>query len=300
MLDAASTGDRQVIIASHSPEIISRVPSECLRWIERSSSAARGGFEIGRILEHLGVSADLYIPRSELPEVLVYVEGVDDRPILEALIKWCRLHTQSALPSTLVIPHRDGRFEGPTLKGIVRFTRALQQNIAVVGVRDLDWYYSELPSSEPSTETGEGWSLITLPCKELENVFCDASILFRAYEGAISLEELQQIIDAESARSELVDEWCYQVRHRVRDRLPSSDDRSTRERQADDTFAAWKNDPDLRRRLVAGKGLLRKVRKRIRDEHGKSFYPSRIFEPMTELTLPLKSIAKCIFPTLEV
>lgn len=34
MLDVASSGDRQVIIASHSREIITRVPSECIRWVE--------------------------------------------------------------------------------------------------------------------------------------------------------------------------------------------------------------------------------------------------------------------------
>jgi AAA domain, putative AbiEii toxin, Type IV TA system len=296
MLDAAATADRQVIIASHSPEIISRVPAECLRWIEKGNSTANSGYDIGRILEHLGVSADMYIPRSELPDVLVYVEGVEDRPIIEALIKWCRKHAVGTLPTTLVIPHRDGRFDGPTLQGIVRFTRAINQKTAVVGVRDLDWYYSELPASEPTTETGDGWTLINVPCKEMENLFCEVPILFRAYDEAISHDDLKMIVDEESANAELVDDWCYQVRPRVRGRMSKSLDESTKERQAEEIFLKWRSDPDLRRRLVAGKGLLRKVRHRIRTERMKSFHPIRVFEKIAELTTPLQSIAKSIFP----
>lgn len=297
MLDAASASDRQVIITSHSPEIVSRVPPECLRWVERSVPTAQGGIETGRFLEHLGVSAESYIPRSELPDVLVYVEGVDDRPIIDALIKWCRTNTEYALPTALVIPHRDGRFEGPTLQGIIRFARELKRNIAVVGIRDLDWYYHELPPKDATTDTGDGWTLLTLPCKELENLFCDASILFSALEASIPLDALQEIIDAESANPELIDEWRYQVRPRVRARLPQSLDPSTKERQADASFEAWTNDVELRRRLVAGKGLLRKVRHRIRQERGRSFYPNRALERLGVLTPSLESIARSIFPS---
>ncbi len=125
MLDAASRLGRQVIIASHSPEIITRVPSETLRWIERDSNTAEGGEDVGRLLDRLGATPETYISRSRLPGVLIYVEGVKDRPIIESLVKWCRTKTSTPLPDTLVIPHRDGRFEGPTLQGISRFAKQL-------------------------------------------------------------------------------------------------------------------------------------------------------------------------------
>lgn len=297
MLDAASETDRQVIIASHSPEIVSRVPAECLRWVDRNTSTAQGGFEAGRIMEHLGVSADAYIPRANPPDILVYVEGVDDRPIIEALIRWCRSRTANVLPTTLVIPHRDGRFEGPTLQGIARFAREIKNGVGVVGIRDLDWYYSELPASAPTTDTGDGWVLLTVPCKEMENLFCDSAVLHSAFESAIPQERLQQIIDAESSNEELVNEWRYQVRPRLRGRLPNALDPSTKEQRADETFDAWTNDAELRRRLVSGKSLLRRIRHRIRQEDGKSFYPIRVFEQLDELTPSLKCIADCIFPT---
>ena len=111
MMDAASSGNRQVIIASHSPEIISRVPAECIRWVDRRVEKAEGGYELSQIMEHLGVSPELYVPKATFPETLVYVEGVTDKPVIESIIKWCRLHSATPLPTTIVAPHRDGRFQ---------------------------------------------------------------------------------------------------------------------------------------------------------------------------------------------
>ena len=297
MLDVASSSDRQVIIASHSPEIITRVPSECIRWIDRGNNEAQGGFEVGQMLEQMGASPDVYVSRRELPDVLVYVEGVDDRPIIEAVINWCRQRSPGGLPTTLVIPHRDGRFEGPTLQGIVRLAHEIRHSVKIVGIRDLDWYYDELPGVTPELIESDGWSLLTLPCKELENLFCDGALLFSAYDQSIPAEDLRRIIDEESASNDLVEQWRYQVRHRVRDRFPSGLDASTQEKQADETFRTWENDAELRRRLVAGKGLLRQIRHRVRQEHNKQFYPSRLLEKCTVLTPTLLSIAKCIFPS---
>jgi hypothetical protein len=299
MMDAASTGNRQVIIASHSPEIISRVPSECIRWIDRKLEKAEGGYEVVQVLEHLGVSADLYVPKATFPEVLVYVEGVNDKPLVESIIRWCRSHSRHPLPTTIVVPHRDGRFAGPTLQGIVRFAREIRQGIAVVGVRDLDWYYDELPGNEPTLDSGDGWTMITIPCKEMENLFCDATLLFEAYNGAVPQNDLEQIVNEESQDADLLEEWRCQVRPRVRDRLPNSLDASSKEREADRIFSGWESNSELRKRLVAGKALLRRIRHRIRQEHRRSFFEKRVIDNLSKLTGFQQSIARCIFPAYE-
>jgi energy-coupling factor transporter ATP-binding protein EcfA2 len=296
MLDAALRLGRQVIIASHSPEIITRVPPETLRWIERESQDAQSGEDIDRLLERLGATPDIYISRSALPKVLVYVEGVKDRPILEALLKWCRSKSAIPLPTTLVIPHRDGRFESPTLQGIARVVKEFSAGTIVVGVRDMDWYYYDLPTENPEILTGDGWSLITLPCKEMENLLCDPDFLFQAYEDKLSKEQIQQIVDEESNTSEIVDEWRYQLRTRIRDHYPNSDDPSTKDRNADEKFNLWACDPSIRHRLVAGKALLSRVRNRTRREHSLNFYPTRAFEKISSLPQPLLEIVKQIFP----
>lgn len=297
MFDAASKMGRQVIIASHSPEIISRVPSECIRWIERGTATAQGGEEVGCMLERLGATPDIYIPWADVPDVLVYVEGIKDRPVVEGLIRWCRSRSEAALPTTLVIPHKDGRFEEPTLQGIARVLKECVGARRIVGIRDRDWYYDRLPAETPEVSPGDGWHLITLPCKEAENLLCDPDVLYDAYEGKLPKETLQAIIDEESRAPDLVDEWRYQVRHRVRDRLPQSYDPSTREREADELFAAWSNDPATRRRLVAGKSLFGRIRNRVRRDHSLSFPPGRILNSLSSLPAGLQVIATLIFPT---
>jgi len=297
MLNAAFQLGRQVIIATHAPEIISRVPNECLRWVERGASTAHGGEEVGNILQRLGATPDIYIPWAKLPDVLVYVEGVKDRPIIDGLIRWCRRQAQTSLPTTLVISHRDGRFEEPTLRGIARFVKAGGGGTRVVGVRDRDWYYGTLPSLTPEQTSGEGWSLITLPCKEMENLLCHPDFLFEAYEGKLDKNLLLSIIDEESKAPELLEEWQYQVLHRIRGSLPREQDQSTRERIANTTFKTWSDDPAIRRRLVAGKELLARVKIRVRHERSLSFYPSQVFDRLSALPPELQAIANQIFPS---
>jgi hypothetical protein len=296
MLDVSASSDRQVIIASHSPEILTRVPLECIRWIDRGAKEAQGGYEVGKMLEQLGASADVYVSRRELPDILIYVEGISDRPVIEGIVNVCRRHSAHGLPTTLVIPHRDGRFEKPTLQGIVRLTREIRHSVEVVGIRDLDWYYSDIPELDPELTKGDGWSLLTLTCKELENLFCESSFLFSAYDKLIPMDVLNRIIDEESASSELIDEWKHQVLPKMRDGLPKGLDASTREKQADETFQTWKKNPALRRRFVAGKTLLRRIRHRIREEQKKQFFPSRMLEKCEVLSPSLLSIAQAIFP----
>lgn len=304
MVDASCRLKRQIIIATHSPEIITRVPQGCLRWVERNSEVARGGEEVGTMLERLGATPDVYVPPAGLPQVLVYVEGVKDRPIVEALIKWCRAkvasslpdEAASSLPTTLVIPHKDGRFEAPTLQGIARVVKEFYGGARVVGIRDMDWYYNTLPPDGPIVDAGDGWALITLPCKEMENLFCDPDVLFHAYECRISKESIETILDTESQSQVLVEEWQYQVKPRVRDGLPRGHDPSTREREADEMFAAWSSNAAIRRRLVAGKSLLGQVRNRVRRDHALAFYPERVFDRLNRLSAALAVIARQIFP----
>ena len=107
---------------------------------------------------------------------------------------------------------------------------------------------------------------------------------------------MYQIIDEESQDADLLKEWRYQVRHRVRDRLSNSLDASSREREADSIFSEWEANAELRRRLVAGKALLRKIRHKIRQQHRYNFFEKRVIENLSALTSFQQSIATCIFP----
>ena len=293
------SGGHQVVMTSHSPEILTRSPSETIRWVDRTQSVAKGGYDVSNMLYELGASPDTYVQYSNLQEVLVYVEGTTDRPLIEAIIAWCRDKSDVQLPSTLVIPHRDGRFESPTLHGIVKLGRTLNANVQVVGIRDLDWYYHETPPEEAILENGDGWAMLTLPCKEVENLYCDPDVLFECCRRHVELSSLRTIVDRASLDSDLMNEWRFQLLPRIRSRLRNGLDDSTKEKMAEEMFEKWAADSEARRRLVADKRLLSMVRKELRETRGVNFYVVRAAEQLPKLSGPMVAIAKAIFPQID-
>lgn len=297
LLDIAVEQQKQVIIASHSPEFIIRTPSECIRWIEQSKTSDQPD-ELDFYLEQLGVTPDIYAGARTPPEVIIYVEGRTDRPILESLIRWCR-QKYTNLSKALIVPHKDGRFDAEALQAITQVEKRAGRNTRIVGIRDLDWYYSDLPDSEPQIREGGNWKLLTLPCKEIENLFCCSDFLFLALGGKIQKDIIDKIVDEESRSEALLREWENQIKHRIRNALPHSHDASTKEDLANKIFAEWSIDSGVRRRLVAGKELFRSVRTRLKAEHQVNKYPKQMFDDIEELTPDWFFIANSIFPEIE-
>ncbi|PZV08900.1 MAG: hypothetical protein DCF32_03650 [Leptolyngbya sp.] len=297
LLDIAVEQHKQVIIASHSPEFIIRTPSECIRWIEQNKTIDQPD-ELDFYLEQLGVTPDIYAGVRTPPEVIVYVEGRTDRPILESLIRWCR-QKYANLPKVLIVPHKDGRFDAEALQAIAQVEKRVGRNTRIVGIRDLDWYYSDLPNSEPKIREGGNWKLLTLPCKEIENLFCCSDFLFLALGGKISKDIIDQIIDEESQSEALIREWENQIKHRIRNALPDAYDASTKEGLANATFVEWSIDSGVRRRLVAGKELFRSIRTRLKVEYQVNKYPKQMFDDIEALTPDWFFIASSIFSEIE-
>ena len=300
----ATQDDRQVILATHSPEIIARIPDDCIRWLERGSPVAEGA-DRADLWDRLGASANAYLSKSDFPEVVVYIEGDDDRPIIERLIQWCR-KTHGILPKTAVVRHKEGRFKASTLHGISRVASEVSISTRVVGVRDLDWYYedcSELPDGppkdEPDKKEGPGYVLLTLQCKELENLMCDAELLFEALESKVPKDYLYQVIEEESQNKELIREWKDQVCHQIRDRFGANIDPVAKERNANEIFSRWRDDPATRSRLVRGKKLLGLIRHRIKDKYKLQCSNNQIMDNVTNLTRHWTAIAEAIFPSIK-
>ena len=214
-------------------------------------------------------------------------------------MRWCRNTSKQKLASTLVITHRDGKFDAVAVQAILRIASSFNRDVHVIGIRDLDWDYCELPDSKPTIRNGDRWKLIDLPCKELENFLCDPKILHANLEGKLTIEKLQRIVDAESNAPELIDRWRNNILPKIREGLGNKLADPTREQKANQIFDDWKTQPTVRRRLVAGKDLLSRIRKQLRNEHKVVSYLNRVIEEMECLTDELSEIAKAIFPELE-
>ena len=58
--------------------------------------------------------------------------------------------------------------------------------IQVVAIRELDWYYCERPDLQPNMGRGNQWALLTLSCKEMENLLCEPKFLVSVFGPNIS------------------------------------------------------------------------------------------------------------------
>lgn len=300
LMDLAE-GERQIIFATHAPEMISRVPAEAIRWLQANVETAEGGLNATVFLDRLGASPDAYITKSNCPEILVYVEGATDKPVVEALIDWCRQRSRN-LPRTKVIRHTHGRFEAGALQGIVRFLREMSIQSRVVGIRDLDYRYDDFsplpPTSEPAVDHGQGYDLVTLPCKELENLICDSELLAHAIDRSGEHRELlEHLLAEESLSPGLVDDWKYQARPQLRSRHAPKVDDATSERLADEEFSRWQEDVRMRCRFVSGKQLLARVRASLQARKLRiSSSAAQIIRTAPWLTPIWLDVANAIFP----
>lgn len=151
LTEVALGEERQVFIATHSSELLARVTRDSIRWLDPGSERAEGGVDIADLLDRLGVAPNIYISKSDFPDIIVYVEGKQDKPLMDALIAWCR-DQHKGLPTTLVVRHNAGRFSAVALQAISRIALEAQIKTRVVGIRDLDWDYCDCDTLPPPEE----------------------------------------------------------------------------------------------------------------------------------------------------
>jgi hypothetical protein len=71
LTDVALGESRQVVIATHSPELIARVPPESIRWLQPGNERAEGGVQTATLLDRLGAAPSVYLSKSDFPEVIL-------------------------------------------------------------------------------------------------------------------------------------------------------------------------------------------------------------------------------------
>ena len=297
LIEATEANDKQIVITTHSPEILTQAPEECIRWIESSGStvATLPDVDVEALLCQLGVKYLGAVKRKSIPDIVVYVEGKTDKPVIEAIINHHRAHSQGQLPSTLVIPHKSGRFDATAVQALQRLASQVKPGARVVGIRDLDWFYGSLEQTREQVHKGPNWACFTLPCKEIENLLCEPELLVAVYQGEIELTRIEEIVSAESGEKSLVDEWKNNVTPRIRKVLPNSDDDSTKERKANAMCDEWAASYETRIRLVAGKELYKRIRIAIKKECGISRNSVHAIETVKDLPASLQAVRDIIF-----
>jgi predicted ATPase len=282
-LETAATSKRQIILATHGPDMIDQFSVDSLVWVDRLQTSGRVCDDAAKTLVDLGALTHAEALNLLDARAILYFESKTDRKVIQALMATC---AKESLLSACQVADLQGIGDATHLPHHLRLLEKLyNRKIAGVVIRDAD-YTSDIPK-EP-----EG-ALLTcaLPCKEIENLLLmQPKAIARAAEKALtkrgertpeaarapSAEQVGQFIDKTTQDSEVrrdvENRWIIsRLQHKGVDPGILSQIREDFEKK-------WK-DAATRRRICSGKKVLKRVKRWLQEEYIISFPgPATMFE----------------------
>jgi hypothetical protein len=163
----AADGRRQIVVATHAPDLIDEVPLESLRWVDKTTRPDRAEpcDSVGKMLVDLGATSQAQAIQTLGTDLLLYFENTPDKDSLKLLMTKCgKTH--------LVERFRPAKSRGfgdiKHLPSVLRMLRELMPApVIVAAIRDAD--YLSVDAATCPVENDDVL-VVSLPCKELENL----------------------------------------------------------------------------------------------------------------------------------
>jgi predicted ATPase len=164
LLDQAGE-KRQILVATHAPDVIEEVPVDSLVWVDRKATEGRRCDSVGKALVDLGAISHSQAIQCLGADTILYFEGKPDRTIFSALMR--RLGKEH-LVNRCRLEVLGGFGDAANVAGAIRVLReALHTKVVAAVIRDAD-YTPDGPLPNPSVD-GD-FLIVQLPCKEIENL----------------------------------------------------------------------------------------------------------------------------------
>lgn len=164
LADHSATG-KQIVIATHSPDMIEELPLESLVWIDRHEKQGKYCDDSGRMLVDLGAVGHAQAMQFIGGDALLCFEGKGDRHVLAMLLKKCGLGDKIG---SWRLTDLGGFGDVNHLANAVRVIEGVRHvNIPVAAFVDSD--YSQ-PDPKAIATVEDSVLVLRLPCKELENL----------------------------------------------------------------------------------------------------------------------------------
>jgi AAA domain, putative AbiEii toxin, Type IV TA system len=278
-LSGAAESGKQIIIATHAPDMIEEFPLECLRWVDRRETQARPASNVSQALVQLGAATRRQA--LQLLDAILYFEDKPDERVLRGLMTRCGKHGLLARSTTALLR---GAGDATHLPQVARFIEAHHnRKIPMAVLLDADYQRPCAPEIQGLVIT------VRLPAKELENLLllqpgAIAGRARNAFEQRLQRtssvgegpteEEIANLIDEATRISEISGRVKYNwVANHLPDRKPDAGDLQ----KLDEEFSALWNDVEFRRRYCPGKEVLRQVKKSLQDRYQVSFATESVF-----------------------
>lgn len=262
---------RQVILCTHSPDMIDQLPLESLAWVDRESGEARLCSDSAATLVELGAltQAEAVVPSSG--QALLYFEAKPDRKSLAALLS---RHGEADWFPACSLSELGGRGDVKHLPHVLRFMKDHhEKEFRAAAIVDSDYTYPDELISGPE----EGVLLCHLPCKEIENlILLQPEVIKQALDEVAERKrsftgDATPVPDADTITQWIDDILISQdiadlvADHWIVSHLPEKPD-GGHHRAAREEFQAFWGDSGNRRRFGPGKRTLARLRHRIQSE----------------------------------
>lgn len=276
----------QVLLATHSKEIINYVDPSELLVIDRREAELRGlGEHEGAIsvLETLGSidSVDAYQVISQ--RKLLLVEGGTDRKILRALAakRGSRIFEGD---SRLVVVDTGGESTPEARTDLSILEKMVDAEMSSLQILDRDARLDEfLEKTEQSPDRPVHiWRFDSIESYLIAPKAIARVVSTKNPDAETATVEAYVEARLASAIEELRDETLDRIGTRYRRDVIDSLGRNVEPKEANEAAREAMKDPELLRRLTRGKTLLAAVRKGVQDEFGVSFGNQALIAEMTE------------------
>lgn len=279
-LSTASDSSKQLLVATHAPEMIEQFPLESLRWIDRQKRQSETPNDISIALVQLGAATHRQVFQILNAKAFVYFEDEIDRKVFEAVIKSCG---NDFLLETCATATLQGFGDATYLDHVSRFiSQHHGKKVPMAAILDGDYN----PLGKSDQKTGDFVIIERLPFKELENLpllypqclATRSTQSLREREGnsiaEVTLAEVKELIDAATAAAEVTEmvrsNWIVK-------RLPEKPD-AGQLRKIEGQFGELWKDPVFRRTHSPGKKILRTVKAALQRKYAISFTTTALFE----------------------
>lgn len=281
LLEYTESQEIQMVITTHSPDIIDSVPLDSLLFIDRSVKEPNTVDNVGTALVSLGALTNSQAIAAIDAKSIINIEGSGDKIIFSEFAKKIDVEFPGN-SNKLVLSGKKNLQELEYIhRGILNF---LNLNIKIAAINDLDYDAIAQKMEGFKKEGNNDVLLLTLGKKEIENYLLDVNVITKAVnkkfqertqnhnEIPIQSAEIENIIMEilETYKNKL----SYQIKPMIRKDFQNHWDQTKREEEGDKRFEELWADEKWRLSACPGKSVLRNIRTEIQRKWGVSLTTS--------------------------
>ena len=272
----------QMVIATHSPDIIDSVPLDSLLFVDRLMSEAVPVDNVGNALVSLGALTNSQAVAATGAKSIINIEGRGDKIVFPECAKKSGTEFPGVPGARLIASGKKNLKELKHIhRGLLDF---LKVDMKIAAINDLDYDYIAQEKKRSEEERAEGVLLLTLGKKEIENYLLDANAITKAVIEQFE-KRGQNYEDYPPINNEVIidmimeclerykDRLSWNIRPLIRDELSYNNsgwDASKLEMETDKKFEELWEKEEWRLSACPGKDVLKDIRTEIQKKWGVS------------------------------